>query len=585
MTNSGLKFKPLFVFFLAFIGYYFYQLYTVQTKYNRIDKVINEDAWGYYIINPAIFEFNDPNYAFIDSTIKGKANINAYFPPIINTLENGRKVCKYYSGVALLQLPFYAIDRCLFPDDHFKQGLQFHRQMSILLSAIVYLILGFICLMMILHKMGTNNYWIMLICTGILFGSNFLAYTTYDPAYSHVYSFFAIMLMTFLMQRLCLHKQNTLAFLKLGLSIGLVIMIRPVNALAGLALLGFMNQTAWLKIRSNWVLNLLYFLLGIVSLLALQSLIWYWQTGQFLVYPYGQEGLHLLEAKPFEFVFGYNCGWALYTPLMVLLLLISILLLALQKQWSKCLLIGITSYVIIQVLSSWYYLHYGCTVGCRPITEFYGLIGIAVASSIRVYQSKRVYKTIGACIIVCGCYFNSIILFQFYEQIINWCEMDKQRYHMVFLKTHEAYKYASSPFWDFEKLHPSAHKKSIVHPCELSINQNKETDTHQLNLPPMSNKDSAVLYTLFFRQQEMTEQKDAYLRLLLTDKGEYIDLLHLLLLRKINPSPQIQAFTYQFHCSKLAKAPILQLNLESVNHTTQTKLYLDSIWIQNIDKP
>ena len=584
MLKDWIKSNALIAFFVVFTGYFLYQLYSVQTRYNRIEKVINEDAWGYYIIAPALFEFNDPNFNFIDTTFK-KNNNSQYFPPVVNTLENGQTVCKYYSGVALLQAPFYWIDRCLFPKDHFQSGLSFHRQMSILISSITYLLLACGLLMIILKRMGILPIWNMLLCSAVLFGSNLLSYATYDAAYSHVYSFFAIMLLIKCMQDINLKGIKHLSLFKLGLSLGLVIIIRPVNALAGLALLGFINHNLWPAYKQHWVKHSLYACLGIGLMISIQCSLWYWQTGKWLVYPYGQEKLNLLEPHVFEFVFGYNCGWALYTPLPFVLLCLSLVCFGLQKQWLKMLLVGGSSYLVIHVLSSWYYLHYGCTVGCRPITEFYGLIALAFAWSIKAWQTRGMIKTIGAWIVLLGLYFNHIVLFQFYEQIINWCEMDQKRYHMVWMKTHEAYKYASSPFWNFEALHPSSQHQSLKQPVTLNINAHKPSDNTDIMLPPLQQKDSAVLYTLFLSSKTLNQYDDAYLRLLLTDKGNYVDLLHLLLIRKIKSSPQAQAFTYQFHCSKTAFQPKLQINLESVDQKAETTVHLDSIWIQNIIKP
>jgi hypothetical protein len=156
---------------------------------------------------------------------------------------------------------------------------------------------------------------------------------------------------------------------------------------------------------------------------------------------------------------------------------------------------------------------------------------------------------------------------------------------MVWMKTHEAYKYASSPFWNFEALHPSAQHQTIKQTVTLNINAQKPSDNTDIMLPPLQQKDSAVLYTLFLNSKALNQYDDAYLRLLLTDNGNYVDLLHLLLIRKVNPSPQAQAFIYQFHCSKTALQPKLQINLESVDQKAETTVHLDSIWVQNIIKP
>ena len=182
-----------------------------------------------------------------------------------------------------------------------------------------------------------------------------------------------------------------------------------------------------------------------------------------------------------------------------------------------------------------------------------------------------------------GVKYNLIVHHQFFENIINWCEMDKERFQMVFLKTHEAYKYATSPFWDFSRFNHYASIKSVSIQKKLSINSEKTEDRYQIQLPELNAKDSSLLFNLKLKGTMLGEINDSYLRILINDNGEYIELLNLLLRRKMNQSDTEQTFIYQFHVSKSIKKPLLNISLESVNNEASCDLKLEAIEIKRVD--
>jgi len=575
-------FKQYFLslFFVIFSIAYCFQVYEVGKNYNRFDKVINEDALGYYIILPAIFKYHDPNFEFIDSVLRQSETYKNYVPPVVNELVNGKKVCKYYSGVAILQAPFYLFNSLI--TNSKENGFQRSNHVSILISAISYLLLGFWGMIDLLKRLKTPS--ILIVCTVCmtLFGSNLFAYSTYDIAYSHVYSFFALVFFiraTYIFK----HQINLKTAVLCGLFFGLIVIIRPLNGISilfipivfGLKPFRLLFNKAHLKFTIIALISALF-------VLGIQSSIWHWQTGLWYVYPYGNESLNLLEPHVLELVFGFNCGWAIYTPLPFLILVFSLLFLFVRKQMRQGIWMSVFSIALLYLLSSWYYLHYGCTVGCRPITEFYGPLFIAFAYSAKPYIRTNWSKSILLLIAGFGIYYNQIVHKQFFENIINWCEMDKQRFQMVFMKTHEAYKYASSPFWDFSRYDQHRVFQTIAIQKQLSINSKKNIDQFQVELPELDSKDSSLLFNLKIKGSMHDGINDSYLRILINDGGEYIELLNLLLRRKITLAQHEQAFIYQFHVSKSIKNPLLNISLESVNSKACTDLKLDCIEIKRV---
>jgi hypothetical protein len=578
-----LKQHFLALFFVLFSFVYGLQIYKIGSNYNRFNKVINEDAFGYYIILPAFFQYQDPNFEFIDTVLRQSEDYENYVPPVINPTDNGKKVCKYYSGVAILQAPFYLVNSILFETKKTETGFQISNHFTILVASAFYLLLGIWGMIDVLKNLKITPLLIASAVSLTLFGSNLLTYATYDIAYSHVYSFFALV---FFIRAIYLfkHKPNLTTALLCGFFFGLIVIIRPLNGISVLFIPIIFGLKPFIQLFKNPQFK--FTVIGIVSailVLSLQSLIWHWQTGLWYVYPYGSESLNLAKPQLSELIFGFNCGWAIYTPVPFIALLISLFFFFFKHQFRQGIWMFVCSFTLLYLLSSWYYLHYGCTVGCRPITEFYGPLFIAFAYSANSLMKSKWSKIILLLFTSIGIKYNLIVQHQFFENIINWCEMDKERFQMVFLKTHEAYKYATSPFWDFSRFNQAPPLKLIPLNKKLSIGSEKTDDRIQVQLPELEAKDSSLLFDLKIKGTMFDEINDSYLRILINDNGEYIELLNLLLRRKISTYGTEQTFIYQFHVSKSIKNPLLNISLESVNNKAVCELKLEELEIKRVN--
>jgi hypothetical protein len=572
----------LTLFFILFSFVYGLQIYETGKNFNRFDKVINEDAFGYYIILPAYFQYQDPNFEFIDTVLRQSETYKNYVPPVINTVENGKKVCKYYSGVAILQAPFYLINSKLFETKKTSTGFQNSNHIAILLASAFYLLLGIWGMVDVLKKLKIHALLIASAVSLTLFGSNLLAYATYDIAYSHVYSFFALV---FFIRAAYLfkHKPSYTTALLCGVFFGLIVVIRPLNGIAILFIPVIFGLSPLIQLFRKPHLKLTAMsLLAFGLIISVQSIIWHWQTGLWYVYPYGNESLNLAKPQLTELIFGFNCGWAIYTPVPFIALVLSLIFLFVRQKIRQAIWMLVCSFSLLYLLSSWYYLHYGCTVGCRPITEFYGPLFIAFAYSINSFIKSKWSIVILLLFTSIGIKYNLMVQHQFFENIINWCEMDKERFQMVFLKTHEAYKYATSPFWDFSQFDQTPPVKSILIDKKLNIDAEKKEDRFQIQLPELDAKDSSLLFNLKIKGTMYDEINDSYLRILINDNGEYIELLNLLLRRKMIEANDEQTFIYQFHVGKSIKKPLLNISLESVNNKAVCGLKLESIEIKRV---
>lgn len=558
------------IVFVCFCCAYLYELTTTLSRYDRREKVINEDALGYYAILPAYFKYNDPNWTFLDTAIDNRDQYAETFPYIVNQIDQNKKVCKYYSGPALLQLPFYFMAELSTDDDNpFSNTHHFY----ILLSVVFYVVSGFFLLYRILLRWQYSPLQAGAFISFVLFGTNLFVYTAYDPAYSHAYSFFAFSAFASLLLSIK-QKPTLIKFIASGLVFGLILIIRPLNGivilLAPIILYGYFIST----IKKHFS-SILLALIAVIIFPAIQSYLWHWQTGNWYVYPYGEEKLNLLQPQLVEFIFGYNSGWALYTPGALLMVLIGLSGLVVKKQFVRAglSLVGITA--VLYLMSCWYYLHYGCTAGCRPITDYYGLFVLLMAYGFRELV-KNTWIRYGLLTLLSSSFiYWRILQYQFMNHIINWCDMDKERFEMVFLKTHEVYKYSTYSFWDFSTYDDQPVIGQFILKKTLQLNS-KETEI-TLDLPTIESNDSTLLFT--FDIYSSSKNEDAYLRFLITDEGEYIDQQTLLLRRKTQLSPQI---FFQFPIIKKLKKARIVIRLETTGSEIECGAMLDRLRIQRI---
>jgi hypothetical protein len=576
-----LKFQTktqIFIVFGLLMITYLFALKTVQHNYQRTNKVINEDAFGYYTILPAYLKYNDPNFSFLDSSVKKLPNFQLYVPPVINSLDNNKKVCKYYSGVAMLQLPFYLVGNEIAKYQNQSIGYESIYQNSILFSVVFYLALALWFFIKSLILIGANRSLIFILGAVALFGTNIYCYTTYDPAYSHVYSMFAFNAFLYLSIRFK-GKQTVKDLFIIGLIAGLIIAIRPLNGLIILCfpIISCFNSIKSLQKKSTTLL----FLLGFSIAPFIQSYLWFWQTGKWYVYPYVNEHLEFKNPKLYELLLGFDCGWLIYTPLPLTALIVSLILLILQGRIKLFTAILLLSSSVIYIVSCWYYIHYGCTVSCRPLVEYIFPILLLFGFVANKYQLKKQFKIAIVLITTLGILYNQIIHYQFYNQIINWCKMDKEKFKMVFLKTHPYYTFATSDFWNFDNFDKHQIQGLIVN-NNLKIDKNQVIDKYTIQLTNIQSGDSSLLLDISLKIKQSDKINESVLTMLFSENEQYLDLHHFLLKRVVKQQNNWTNYQYQVYFSKPINCCEIKFTLESINNNAITDVMIEKIRVSRI---
>jgi hypothetical protein len=411
-------------------------------NHNRGDAgdqlVMKADALGYYAYLPAVFIYHDATFSFKDYYEK-----TYYTPNDFSEFRNKQKdryVDKYFCGVAILESPFFLAAHCIalifnLPADGYSHVYQW----ALIFAAVFYLYLGFKALHKLLLQFYNRPWIILFVLCIIYFGTNLFHYSTRDPAMSHVYSFSLSCIMALSLYQLCFNPQHKWLIISM-FSFGLIIAIRPVNII----MIGLFPVMAgsWKRIGMaiNYAFNDLKYLLGgiliLIFPLLIQSLLWYWQTGQFIVYSYGEEGFNWSKPEIINILFSYNKGWFLYTPIAF----IGLTGIVVSFRFNRFRTISALIYMalVIYVLSSWWNWWYGYGFGQRAFIDFLVIPALGLTFLFKISQNLFL-KIFLFTISIAAIAINQVQDLQYRHYILRWGNMDRAAYWKVFLKTSEKY--------------------------------------------------------------------------------------------------------------------------------------------------
>ena len=400
-------------------------------------SMISSDGIGYYAYLPSFIIYGDPRWEKFTASerkIYGRPDYN----PQYLTAINGHQLNKYFSGEAILLLPFFLTALFLsWITGADVNGLSFFFQLFTGLGSIFYLFAGLYYLRKITVNFGFSETAIAVSLTAAVAGTNLFYYSLMQPAMSHTFSFFSIN--AFLWSSICLAKTPSCqARIMTGIMLALIILLRPVNLLLVLVIPLFLNGAA----SSAFIKNILSlkrpgFIISFVSILLLQPVLWYLQTGHWLIMSYPDEGFYFLRPRICDFLLSFRRGWFIYTPLMMPAMA-GILYMPGKKLRNICIFMLFIS-VLIYVSSSWWCWYYGDGFGQRPLVDFYGVFIILLAALLSRIQTKP--KRIILFIFICSCIFlNLFQTWQYRKRIISSDNMNRDKFAYVFLRTADEYR-------------------------------------------------------------------------------------------------------------------------------------------------
>ncbi len=398
-------------------------------------SIVEADAKGYYAYLPAIFIYHDLNFGFVDS-LEGKKYFDPTFFYDYRIGAHGQTVNKYYSGTALLQLPFFLATHAYCklggaPPDGYSEPYRY----MVTVATLFYLLLGLLAFNCLMVLLGANAFSRTVVLVAMVFGTNLFYYAAVEPGMSHVYSFAAVAAFALFAKRYFAF-QNGRYLIASGLLLGIVVLIRPVNGLVVLALpfLACSGSAFWEGLigLGKKVRAFAAALGGMAAVIAIQLVIYRISTGHFLVYSYGGERLDLLQPHVWDILFSYRKGLFLYTPFH-LLSVACVGVLFWRKQWWMGSWYVVFFVGISYVLSSWWNWWYGGSFSGRVFVEFLPILVLPMATALGLLRQTgaKVVAVSLLMALVALCQFQT---YQYRYYLIHWENMTKEKYWEVFLK-------------------------------------------------------------------------------------------------------------------------------------------------------
>jgi hypothetical protein len=460
--------------------------------------MIGSDGKGYYAYLPALLIYNELNYNFVEEyEHKYYQAGDNFFDFRVRT--DGKIADKYFPGVAILWLPFFLLAHIFSLLTSFAaDGYSLPYQISIGLAAIFYLWVGLKVLRLILRKLKITDEIILITIWVLFFGTNLYYYTIEEPSFTHVYSFALINIFVLSIFKNVEKITKKWLFI-LSVSLALVIIIRPVNGLIILSI-PFVAGTAkdsW-KFVSDIFRNFKRLVLPLLSgilIISIVPVLWKIQTGNWLLYTYGNEGFDFLKPHFQKVLFSFHNGWFIYTPLVFVSLFGLIPLF--KKSVFRAFWILFFLTIVVYFLSSWSVWWYGEAFGFRPLIEFYFVPAILLGLlTMEIQKHKLLFRTFVAFLaLLVG--LNLFQTWQFKNGILPAKFLNKDTYIENFFSTYPK----ARVYLDSDKI--------VV---DKSFFTDLETDPGWLNYSSVSNEnafseklsskiDSANIYSIGFRKE------------------------------------------------------------------------------------
>ena len=361
---------------VGLVALFFFLYFSLSSiNYHQTDRYahgkhdLGSDAAGYYIYLPGVFHYHMRGTAISAEVLRVSGQ------GFIVDVERDKILTKYTCGAALLELPFFLVGHALAgADETDAWGPTFHKAIEV--GGIFYFTLGLALVYLTLHRWRLASVGLLLLCIAcVAFGTNAYFYAFVEPGFSHVYSFFLVALSLYLAVRSREHGLNGVALWVFAVSNALIILIRPLDIIAVLAVYALIlfdsrNVLGYVRL---WLVQAVTALIVALP----QMLYWKYAFDKWIVYSYGDEGfIHWASPKLAEVLASPSYGVLPHAPVFILLP-VALVVMYRQKR-STALLFTTVFALIIYSCASWHSWHFGCSYGMRPLVQYTPFLAICL---------------------------------------------------------------------------------------------------------------------------------------------------------------------------------------------------------------
>ena len=400
-------------------------------------QIIRSDARGYYGYITAVFHRNDLGnepfaWEYVHRTPTGTLN-------------------KYFSGTAIMMAPWALIAHqiAVLDPDAPGDGFSEYEMKAISIGGWVYLLIGLLAIRALLLHLGIRDRTIAWVILVLGLGTTLLQYAAIQPGWSHIHSFCLIAVWLRLVQRLASGASPWLLIAG-ALLFGLIVLIRPVNALILLGIPVLLGSGTWpflIGLLRRWWILLPAVVLGL-AVIGIQPLLWHLQTGNWIEWGYRNEGFHWDRPEIMNVLFSFRRGLFIWTP--VLLIAAASIFILWRSDRTRSFWTLLYWAINLYVISSWWIWYYGSGFGSRVFVDHYPIMIIPMA--IVLDRARPTWWTAVRIFFVAAIALHLVQFVQYQRLILHHELMDARKYVYTFLKLDQRHagqlggKYEVPPF-------------------------------------------------------------------------------------------------------------------------------------------
>ncbi len=349
-------------------------------RWNRLDTIVT-DVIEYYGYLPASFIEQDLALKFHDQKSIEQGKKYWY-----HTTPEGNRVFRFTMGLSFLYAPFFLVAHLYANTAGVEPtGFTVPYHFSVALSCLFYLFWGLWLLRKVLLTFYSEIVTAFTLLLVVL-ATNLFFYVTNMPGMSHAYNFSLVSGLLWLTIKWH-EKPAYWHSLFIGIILGLLLLIRPVNGLFILipVLYGLNSKfdlvEKW-KLMQTHVWHLVLASLAVFFVVLPQLVYWKYVTGSFIYYSYGEEKFFFSEPIILRGLFGFRKGWYIYTPVM----LFATIGIGWVRKHAKNFFwpIAVFMPINIWILMSWWCWWYGGGYGQRTLIDSYPLMAFGLASFLSI---------------------------------------------------------------------------------------------------------------------------------------------------------------------------------------------------------
>ncbi|HTA81296.1 MAG TPA: hypothetical protein VK783_00050 [Bacteroidia bacterium] len=410
--------------------------------YGAWTTVINSDGYGYCAYLPAIVLHHNLDFKnALHAVTKVRTGLSdTYADMYILGSNDKEQLNKCFVGIAVMLLPFFLI-ACVFAKlfGYDVDGFSYPFQIGVSIAALFYLFVGLWYIYKLLKLYNVKEVLICGILLTVAFATNLFYYTTMEPSMPHIYDFSLVAVFMYYAKR-SIDSIQLKSLLMMALSLGILIIIRPTNALVVLVIPFIAGS---FKSTSNYIRSIVtskqtvIAALLLFAIVSLQFIMWHAQTGHWYVWSYPGEGFNFKHPHFTDILFSYRKGWFVYTPIMFFMVLVP-LIIFLRKDMFRFFSLLALFVIITYIFSSWWSWSYGGSFGSRPFVDYYPFFCLAFGISMGFINSGW-YKFAGIVIAVLCMKLNLTQTRQYESLILPVDGMTKASYWKIFMKTDPEY--------------------------------------------------------------------------------------------------------------------------------------------------